>query len=220
MRRELDSEYRPLRAIVGIIAACGLCLFALGAAAQTPDTQPAPPADRDRSTEDLARRLIEGESSADDGDVMEQLLTLMNDAQNRLHREFDPGDPTQTVQRRIIERLDDAIKLALMNRSESSAPPQDAGDMREMPPSDKEKKSVPDPSASGEESQRPAAKDAASGEDLKRRMGDLRELRRGWGNLPQRDREEIMQGLEEASLDRYRDMIERYYRALAETENP
>jgi hypothetical protein len=218
MINSTNNIRRRLDAVARFAAALGLCLFALRAAAQNPDTQPAPP--EDRGAEDLARRLIEGESSGDDGDVMGQLLRLMDDAQNRLHREFDPGEPTQTVQRRIIERLDDAIKLALMNRSTSATPPQDAGDMREMPPTEKDKQSQPDPSASGDESKRPAAQDAAGGEDLKRRMGQLRELRRGWGNLPQRDREEIMQGLEEASLDRYRDLIERYYRALAETENP
>lgn len=203
-------------ATAGVIMALVLCASLVWA--QSPETQPARP--DDRGAEDLAKRLIEGESSSSGSDVMDELLGLMNDAQDRLHREFDPGDPTQDVQRRIIERLDDAIELALRNRTKSSTPPQDAGDMREMPPSEKDKESVPSPTASGDQSQQPAAQDPAAGEDLKRRLGDLRELRRGWGNLPQRDREEIMQGLEEQSLDRYRELIERYYRALAETDNP
>jgi hypothetical protein len=42
-------------------------------------------------------------------------------------------------------------------------------------------------------------------------------MRRSWGHLPQRDREEVIQGIGEACLERYRVWIERYYRALQET---
>ncbi len=34
-----------------------------------------------------------------------------------------------------------------------------------------------------------------------------------------REREEIIQGIAESFLERYRDRIERYYRALQETED-
>lgn len=215
-----NGDNKSIRRSIAAASVVILSVVSLFAMAQSPDTQPAPADERDRSTEDLAKRLIEGDSSSGGNDVMDELLGLMDDAQERLHREFDPGNPTQDVQRRIIDRLDDAIKLALMNRTKSSSTPPDAGDMREMPPTDKNKDSAPSPTASGDQSQRPASQAPAAGEDMKRRLGDLRELRRGWGHLPQRDREEIMQGLEEQSLDRYRELIERYYRALAETDKP
>jgi hypothetical protein len=48
--------------------------------------------------------------------------------------------------------------------------------------------------------------------------GELREFRRAWGHLPMREREEIIQGIAESFLERYREWIERYYRALQETE--
>lgn len=49
--------------------------------------------------------------------------------------------------------------------------------------------------------------------------GDIHELRRTWGHLPMREREEIIQGIGESFLERYRDWIERYYRALQEAED-
>ena len=46
----------------------------------------------------------------------------------------------------------------------------------------------------------------------------LRELRRGWGRLPARDRDEVVQGFDQDFLTKYRQWIERYYRALASPE--
>ena len=45
---------------------------------------------------------------------------------------------------------------------------------------------------------------------------DRAEVRRGWGFLPQRDREAIVQGSNEEFHAKYREYIERYYRAIAE----
>jgi hypothetical protein len=57
------------------------------------------------------------------------------------------------------------------------------------------------------------------GVDQRRPGGDLQDLRRAWGHLPMREREEIIQGVGERYLERYRDWIERYYRTLQETDD-
>ena len=44
------------------------------------------------------------------------------------------------------------------------------------------------------------------------------EATRGWGFLPERDRDEIIQGFEETFMSKYREQIERYYRLLAREE--
>ena len=51
------------------------------------------------------------------------------------------------------------------------------------------------------------------------RRGEFRESRRGWGHLPQRDRDELLQGIDEEFIEQYRPQIEQYYRALTETED-
>ena len=80
------------------------------------------------------------------------------------------------------------------------------------------------PSASAEiELTQPSGGDAegtttpnAAGE-TKPVRGDLQETRRSWGLLPQRERDEMIQGSSEGYIERYREWIERYYRALQES---
>jgi hypothetical protein len=47
--------------------------------------------------------------------------------------------------------------------------------------------------------------------------GELIDVRRAWGHLPMREREEIIQGVNEEFLEEYREWVERYYRALQES---
>ena len=49
--------------------------------------------------------------------------------------------------------------------------------------------------------------------------GDLDARRRAWGHLPMRERDEILQGLSDQYLQRYRVWIERYYKALQEAKD-
>jgi len=45
------------------------------------------------------------------------------------------------------------------------------------------------------------------------------DVRRGWGALPDRQRDEVIQGFSEQFLESYRIWIERYYRALQESHD-
>jgi hypothetical protein len=117
--------------------------------------------------------------------------------------------------------LDDAIKVAAANRrpvrrqGESSS-----ADKRRMPTSrkgeSKQGRGVAD-SQKGASSSGTSDAGQTPGEE-KAARGELRELRQGWGHLPMREREEIIQGIGERYLERYRAWIERYYRALQEAE--
>ena len=55
-------------------------------------------------------------------------------------------------------------------------------------------------------------------QDDTRGSEQFREWRSGWGHLPQRDRDEIIQGVGERSLDKFRRWIERYYKALSDAD--
>jgi len=157
-----------------------------------------------------------------DPDPMKHVVSLMNTAQQRLERAIDPGPETQALQVRIVERLDDAIAAALRQRMTSQPKSVSHTDERQMP-------DAPDEHAGREN--RDEAQGAPEGSDGKREAasvveaidehtaGPLRETRRGWGHLPQRDREEILQSMNERVLDAYRELADRYYRTLAETED-
>lgn len=169
---------------------------------------------------DLARKLIDKAASDSDEDVMATIMRIMRDVAQRLEIRFDPGEETQGAQQRIVEKLDEAIKIAgsrrRPTRSRSNSKSADKRRMhkpREGEPSkrsDGQAKAADDTSSPRTDSVKPMS---GSG-----RYGKIRETRRTWGNLPMRDRDQIIQGVGEQYLERYRAWIERYYRALQESD--
>lgn len=177
---------------------------------------------RERDDE-LTRRLIrEATGGAEEG-VMERTMRLMDKAHTRLAVRFDPGVETQALQQQVLDQLDSAIAQAAANRSQrrSSRQAQAAADKRMLP---KPKRGKADAKESADETSatQTTTSDGPSESAGLARSGlqiPLRETRRGWGHLPSRDREELIQGIDSEFLDKYRTLIERYYRALAEAED-
>ncbi len=180
-----------------------------------------PGPESDKKDQKLGQRLIRrAVANADEG-VMESVARLMQEAAHRLEIDFDAGAETQTVQRGILDRLDKAIKVAASRRRprRQRGRPSSA-DKRTMPKgkprtANKDKGSSVDQLDASPASTIDTRATAAGGVSA---GGELRELRRTWGHLPMREREEIIQGIAESFLERYRERIERYYRALQETD--
>ena len=199
------------------VAIAALLVAQALAPAQEPAPGPPQP-EGPKQDEQLGERLIRDAASGGGEDPMENMLRLMDDAARNLEIEFDAGPQTQTVQARILDELDRAIKLAAAHRRSARArSSQFTGEKRTR------QKGRPDARQTAENAEAaspaeaasaaPGARDAPS-EPVK---GELREVRRSWGLLPERQRDEILQGSNESSLERYREWIERYYRALQET---
>jgi hypothetical protein len=204
---------------IRIMPALGLISFAaVSASAQAPPSPPQP----EGSDEKLGERLIRKAVTDSDEDLMDTVINLMSDAAHRLEIDFDAGEQTQTVQHEILDRLNDAIKVAALQRRPRRQPaPSSASDKRRMS-KNKQRKSDSKSTSEGGDGQSTASNTAQAegGEaDRKSLTGDLRELRRAWGHLPMREREEIIQGIGESVLERYREWVERYYRALQEAED-
>ena len=177
-----------------------------------------PPAGQDRRDEDLSRRLVRRARTGTDEDVMAKIIRLMDEAAHKLEIEFDPGDETQTLQTRIMGQLDEAILQAAQQRRLHRRNQQVAtGDRRRKTTDAQRQKSDQARTQSGEtEGQTSGSSEAGSGVAADSVGGKLDESRRSWGHLPQRERDEIVQGFEEDFLEQYREWIERYYRALQE----
>jgi hypothetical protein len=182
-----------------------------------PPVEPAEPPDEDRR---MGERLVRKAATDADEDLMESIARLMGEAARRLDLEFDTGDRTQTLQRKIVDQLDEAVReAAARRRAVRSGSPAVSPDKRRMP-------KVPRQSAQPPDKARPApfepstdAAEAGGGAaDRRPASGEFRETRRAWGHLPLREREEILQGVGEKFLERYRAWIQRYYRALQEQE--
>ena len=190
-------------------------LAPLAVNAQTAEPQPSP--DQEEQ-EDLSERLIRQATGEQDAGLMGRIMNLMSEAAGQLKRDFDPGQDTQQIQGEIIEKLDEAIAVAQRRRSRVSGQQQQVSDKRRgqrrtdgqkpgQQPADGDKPPDREASTTGQDQ---GAKSTATGR--------LREFRRGWGNLPQRDRDEVLQGIDEDVLEKYRPLIEDYFRALSEDE--
>lgn len=183
--------------------------------------KPPPTTPKDVETEKLGDRLVRRAASQTDEDIMATVLRLMDEAARKLEIEFDAGEETQALQASILKRLDEAIRMAASQRRGSRRGWSDwTGEKRKMP----SRPNGEDPRKSEDQAQGDRSRNAGAGtgqgqpQKVEPLGGDFRELRRAWGLLPQREREQILQGSSEAFLERYREWIERYYRALQEAE--
>ncbi|MEK6798643.1 MAG: hypothetical protein AABZ12_06750 [Planctomycetota bacterium] len=221
----LDWRSRSVRAI-GAIAALGAawCLgFGHPCSAQD-ETKEKPKPSQTTPADELSRRLIRKAVNDSDEGIMDNVIRLMNESAKRVGVQFDAGEKTQKVQTQAVEKLDEAIKAAAMQRRPSRQPSKSvSADRRRMQPPPKSAKK--DDAAPSDRAARLKPSDSVEslgpplGEtDEKREGGTMRELRRGWGHLPARDREEVIQGSGENCLERYRAWVERYYRALQEAD--
>ena len=191
-------------------------LFAAGPAV-APPPEPVPPEQGDAAQEeDLSERLIRQAVGDQDRDIMDQITRLMDQSARRLHREFDPGRQTQAVQQQIVKTLDQAIAAAQRRRAKASASARSTGDRRTTPPKPDRPRDSADATAGDQPPETTAG--GPGGADAPPATGRFRESRRGWGHLPARDRDEILQGLDEDVLEKYRSLIDRYFKALAEDD--
>lgn len=152
---------------------------------------------------------------------MEKIMRLMGDASQRLERQFDAGRQTQEMQEKIMAHLDEAIKLAAsQRRPKSRASSSGESDKRESTKGGRPRPANKGEQATSDQNQPndPAATGTGKSIDSGRSPDSFQEARRTWGNLPARDRDEILQGLQEESLDRHRSWIERYFQTLQESD--
>lgn len=179
------------------------------------------PPEPTRKTDDLGERLIRKAVTENEEDIMATIVRLMTEASQKMEIEFDPGEETQALQGRIQEKLDEAIKAAATKqRARPQAPTTTDPDKRRMPTARKGEPR-PDRKASGDGSTKSTSavdEASASAKRSEAARAELQETRRSWGHLPRREREEVIQGVGEGFLERYRVWIERYYRALQESD--
>lgn len=186
---------------------------------QTSAPQPSIPASQPAVKVDpeLVRRLLGGESSA--VDTVEQTLSRMDEAKRLLTEDLNCDARTQDAQAEVLVGIDKLIEESRKSqvssrggskfRRKREARP----DRRQSPEEATAGRAAPKSASGTEAGQAPAGGSAARSGD---RRSDKAEFSRGWGFLPQRDRDEIAQGFDEEFISKYRDQIMDYYRRLAE----
>lgn len=167
--------------------------------------------------EELIHRLLGGQTSI--VDAMERTLSRMEDASQGLLDRLDVGEETQRAQKDILTGINQLIEEASKNRPSSRDRSSSVRRRQERP----EGRSTPgdfQKAASQGKAPPAASRPTDPGQAGRREKGkgdaDKSDLARGWGFLPQRDREEISQGFDEQFPAKYRERILEYYRQLAE----
>jgi len=195
------------------------------------DERPQDSTDAGTPLDESVQRMLSGEQAAD---AFEQAVREMDDVSQRLGRRRDAGTDTQRMQQAIIDKLDQVIAAARRQQQQSSSSSSSGGQGQQQQsqrqqdkgagqvaqqPSGAQRGQAGQPGAqsqsgqahSGEASPGSAQEGETSGEPM-------RELRREWGSLPPRLRDEISEGLNERFSPVYRELTESYYRELAEEE--
>ncbi|MCK6458878.1 MAG: hypothetical protein L6Q95_03175, partial [Planctomycetes bacterium] len=115
----------------------------------------------------------------------------------------DTGEPTQQKQKEIVEIIDELIKKAEQQEGQGKGGGGGGGGQPRgnQQPSDPANNSSVAPGASRVGELRP---------NPKKKAGDA------WGEMRDKEREEVLQALKEQFPDRYRELLEQYNKALAE----
>jgi len=187
---------------------------------EPPPEKPAPQKG-DAALDDLGQKLVRKAIDESEEDVMSVMIRLMGESARRLELDFDCGEETQAVQRRVLEELDSAIKEAAARTRRNKSQDASSSSDKRRKSSDQQPGGQAAKENEGEKGQATAEGTSESATQLTEAAkagGDLKESRRAWGNLPPRERDEVIQGADENSLERYRQWIERYYRALQESD--
>ena len=159
------------------------------------------------------QRELDGERPAE---LFSQVVELMDTAAGQLGVQRDLGIATQRIQQSILAKLDQLIAEAEKNQckgssSQSKSPSsvrQDTGDARNASPG---------PAGATPTGSQPNRGTPSSGRVERVQAGrPIEQLRREWGHLPPRVRDQLIQGFEEPFSPIYQTLTERYYRRLAE----
>ncbi len=210
-----------MRRSMTILAIAGVMVGGAAIAAPPETPKPVTPSPERKSRSALANRLLRKAKSSSEEGLMESVLRLMNEASTRMGVDFDAGDRTVEIQDEIADKLGEAIeKAAKQRRPRRRSSSKSNSDKRRMPTASKGGSGKKKGSATGPSEGDPSKNAVGEGmaEAVEAGHGEFAELRRGWGHLPSRERDELIQGIEEMHLERYRDWIERYYRALQELD--
>jgi hypothetical protein len=169
--------------------------------------------------DELLQQLLKPDTPPDPDAVKQRLLDMvvrMERASGLLNKK-DPGEVTQETQRRIVSDLDIMIELARQQQQQSSSSSSQAQPAQPRQPGQPQ-----DGSQKGEGGSTPAtAEILPHGTYADPVTGELRNRdAANWGGLPPRDRDQVSHGANEEYLSSYKEMIDRYYQALSETNKP
>ena len=145
-------------------------------------------------------------------------------SRQRLALNNDPGQVTQTIQKKIVETLDQLIDLSRQQQQQAQNPQQAKGNAQKQN-KDLGTAKVSQQEAKAQPGKQPGSKTGGTSPAQtstlnpgERKEADLtqtlQEKLAEWGALTQRQRDAIIEGRSEQVIEKYRGLVEDYYREL------
>ncbi len=165
-------------------------------------------------------RKLGGAAAAEDENPLLTIARNMCEVEKRIAQN-DSDKGTQDLQKKIVDDLDKLIKKAKKScKSGSSQSAQQQASRRRPVGQPKPKQntgSKPGRRPASTSNQRPQGGGQVEKVDMDRMRAVIKKL---WGELPQHQREQMLQLPIEEFLPKYQRMIEEYFRRLAEEKQP
>jgi len=181
---------------------------------EDPQREPADPPDA--TLRERMQRELGSAAEAEDGNPLLSVARRMRDAEDQIGRN-NTGADTQTLQKQIVSDLDRLIEQARKRCKQCKPGNCKPGAQSVASRSSPKSPGQPKP---GTGSDTPAATSNAEPGQATPQRPDMAEMqdvmKRLWGELPQRDREQMLQSPPEEFLPKYELMIEQYFRRLTE----
>lgn len=177
----------------------------------------------------LDRELLGGPAHGEGADPdAAAILDRMGRSRQRLGDDADPGAITQRVQDRILKDLDDLIEKARQQQQQGQGSPQGNPQPGQQPgqPQPGGQQANNQGNASGANQPSPGGQgsqsetDRPGGQSPAAKGGDIRERASEWGALAPRQRQAVLEGQQDAVIEKYRALVDDYYRSLAEKSSP
>ncbi len=167
----------------------------------------------------LQDKPIEDKSEKDIGLVGDRMAR----SQQRLQENYDPGKTTQKIQERIVRNMDDLIAMARQQQQQTSQSKK-PGEPQQGPPKPGEGEAQANNQGEGQQPGDPqpkpgneAAKSdtATAANENNAQLGNLKETAEQWGQVSPRLHDAVLEGAGEKVPEKYRKMVQDYYRSLA-----
>jgi len=182
---------------------------------------------KDAEADPLDRELLKGLSDGEDVDSpgeqnpLARLNKEMREVEALMARRRS-GDDTRRLQAQIISELEQLIRQAQQPSNSGSS--SSAGKSGKGAQQTASRRKVPQPgkrpgegATAGDAAARQSSKRTRDETAQKPDMANMRDLLKGvWGQLPERQREQMLQSYEEQFLPKYEQMIADYFRSIAE----
>jgi hypothetical protein len=192
---------------------------ALGPEADPKQKLPEEASDEDIDNQELEHVLLNGDGQPDPDQVKNDVALVgqrMSRSHQRLANDHDPGQTTQKIQKRILDNLDSLIEMARAEQSEpkpGQGQPSQATDPTAGLQPDNQASHQPPQSVGGST---PAAT-ATNNRDVNTTgtpTTDITQTLKEWGALSPRKRAAVIEAATEKPIEKFRGLIDDYYKAL------